>query len=866
MTTDVRSVVSHYRSAMQPSEGVGRAPVTSTDLDRAGVTAREREVLACVVMRLTNREIADRLGCSVRTVESHVSSLLGKLEVPDRTTLAKLGSSLMTGRVPGRSRAPRPMTSFVGRGGDLDAIQAALQEEWMVTLVGAPGVGKTRLAVEFAKRVADAGPETAWDVVFCDLTRLEDDAHVADVVLAALDANPAPDRTALEALRELTLEHPVLLILDNCEHVVHGAAAAVGALLAGDAGIRVLATSREPLGVDAEVTYPVHVLGLASSEGTAGERPAQADAVRLFVDRARAARPDFRLEPDDAEAVAEICRRLDGLPLAIELAAPRLRAFTVRQLEAALDDVLGALSPDLRTDDARSRALRASIEWSHRSLAPAERRLFRRLSVFAGPAGLDAIEAVCSDASLTRREVFGLLGSLVDRSLVEVEARPSDGNRFRLLFPIRSFAAEQAADADEIDALEERHAAFYAEKAEEAETNLLGPEAQAWVRRIHGDVDDIRSALRWSYRSGVIEPGLRIVAALSPYWADHDRRREWIDHVIELVTAKQTSTPVVRIRALIAAADLLDAWDPRIAIGFAEEARTLAEATGDARTIASADLSLGHVLGRLPERSEESRRRLLSAFAWFTDAGDRRAAGLALVGLGLSEPALEAARTWRRAGGLFAAVGDDLQVANMLYLSGLGLVREHVDLDEAEAMLLDAIELAPRHGSAYEAAHARSAMGHLRVVRGDDQAARPLLEEVLSSFRAAGDVRCTARCESLLGVIATRTGPSEAALPAFRAAIADAERVVDLPTLAESLDGIGSLLSPARDETALALHGAAATSRQTGRLRANVSGVDHSASIQVRRDRLGGAADDAWARGASLAPMDAARLALMETR
>ena len=847
---------------MQPEAGGTHRSAPSLDLARAGVTAREREVLACLVLRLTNREIAERLGCSVRTVESHVSALLGKLGVADRTALARLGPSLVRGGAQAGKRPPRPLTSFVGRGRELGEIGQLLESERLVTLVGAPGVGKTRFAVEFARGRPDGDAGIESEVVFCDLSPLGDGDPVADVVLAVLGASPAPDRTPGEALTELALDHPVLLILDNCEHVARSAADVLGALIAAVPEVRVLATSREPLGVDGEVTYPIHVLGVASPDDPSATSPTSTDAVRLFVDRARAARPGFRLEPGDAEAVAAICRRLDGLPLAIELAAPRLRAFSVRQLEAALDDVLGVLSPDARPETSHSRTLRASIEWSHRTLPPAERLLFRRLSVFAGPAGLDAIETVCSDPQLPRRDVFGLLGSLVDRSLVEVDTRSPGGNRFRLLFPIRSFAAERAAEAGEIDDLGARHAAYYADRAEEAELNLVGPVALEWARRVQADADEVRAALGWSRTSGDVEPGLRIVASLWPVWAYYDRRREWIERVVDLVSIPQNATTAVRARALTAASNLVEAWDVRIAIDFAEQALGIAESIADARAIASANLSLGQVIGRRPGRAEESRQRLDAAYDWFTATGDRRGAAQALFGLGLSEPVSVAIPRWMRARELFVATGDELSAANMLFLAGSRLVREHVDLEDAEAMLLEALERAPLHGSEHEAAHARSALGHLGVVRGEDADARPLLEAVLPWFKAAGDVRCTARCESLLGVSAARSLSPEDALPAFRAAIADAARVDDLITLADCIDGLGSLLPPTHDRTAIVVHAAAAAARDTGRVVANASGADYGPSIRARRRRMGGSAKAAWTEGLALAPLDAASLAL----
>jgi Predicted ATPase len=840
-----------------------RYPDDPDALARAGVTTREREVLACLVARFSNREIAERLGCTVRTVESHVSALLGKLGAPDRIALARLGASLQRDHLPSTARIPRPLTSFVGRGPELAQLGALLAGGRLVTLVGAPGVGKTRLAIEFAHGEVDARRFDANDVVFCDLTTLADDGAVADLVLAAVGASPAPDRTAQEALGEVGRDRRLLLILDNCEHVADEAAATVESVLSTPGDIRVLATSREPIGVDGEVTLTVPVLAAPPPGSPASF--AAADAVRLFVDRARAARPDLRFEPRDAETVAEICRRLDGLPLAIELAAPRVRAFSLRQLGAALDDILGAAPPEPRPGAMRRRTLHASIEWSHRTLEPAERLLFRRLSVFVGPATPAAVEAVCAFDDLASPDILATLASLVDRSLVEAVAGPGDDRRFRLLFPIRSFAREEAATSGELEALRRRHAGHFADRAEAAEPHLVGPDAPEWAARVRADVDDIRAALDWSGSSGELEPGLRIVAALGPFWGEYDRRREWMERVVGLVSLPGPTRSVIRARALVAASDFMESWDPRLAVAFGEEAIELAEAIGDERLVARARAALGWLLARTRDRAVESRRLLKAASAWFVAAGDVHGAAKAEFGLSRGLRGEAGIRHLLRAKELFARVGDELGVANALYLAGESLVRSGRNLDRAEAMLLEAVERAPRHGSEWETAHARSALGQLGIVRGNDPDAHLLIRAALPAFRFAGDVNCTARCEGLLGVAAWRSGDAGEAVRAFRAAMAAALRVDDRITLADSLDGIAALQPADRDRLAIVLHAAAARfRREAGPIR-NLWKADYAVTMRARAVRAGSTVAAARAEGALLTPADAARLALAES-
>ncbi len=863
LTTETACVYVGIVAAVEPQTRAPLLPGSPDGLARAGLTEREREVLALLVARLTNREIAERLGRSVRTVESHVSALLGKLGLHDRVSLAQIGPSLLRASSPAAQRLPKPMSSFVGRQRELREVEELLDATPVVTLVGAPGIGKTRLAIEVALRRAHPPVGQGAEVVFCDLTPISEDAIVADMVLAALGGEPAPDRSPIEALAALASDRRALLVLDNCEQVLAGAAEVVRAVVGAANEVQVLATGREPLGLDGEVTYGVRPLGSRAAPSSARDVAIDVrdDATRLFHDRARAARPDFRPKKEELVAIAAICRRLDGLPLAIELAAPLVRAYSPAQIAAALDDSFAALSPLGRSGVSHHRSLRASLDWSYRLLTIAQRRLFARLSVFAGSAGLAAIEAICSGSPLTRREIVGLLASLVDRSLVEADTRPESADRFRLLFPVRDYAREHAAVSGELDELERRHAAFYADRADEAEANLIGPDAPAWVARIRLDVDDIRAVLAWSQRSGERESALRIIAALGPFWEEYDRRHEWIERTIALVSTPGATPTTTRARALVSTSNLIEAWDPRTSIVFASEALTLAEDLGDARIVALAKAELGIRLARTSGRAGESRRLLESAYDWFMNAGDRHGAAQALFGLGASELTAAAIALWARARELFAATGDELSVANMLYLSGLRLVVEDNELDTAQTMFVEALERAARHGSEREAAHARSGLGHLGVRRGAPDAAA-LLRSAAPVFRMTGDVRCTARCDYLLGVLALRSGAIDEAQRAFRGAIEGAERVEDMPTLAEALDGFGATLPAGRDRAALTLHGAAARVREVEGIDPRGSLLRDAAAVPLRRQRAADLADSAWAEGFALAPSDAARVAL----
>jgi predicted ATPase/DNA-binding CsgD family transcriptional regulator len=497
----------------------GREGGTAARLARAGVTDREAEVLAAVAERLRNREIADRLHVSVRTVESHVAALRRKLGVTDRPGLAKLGMDLHRApRRPGAAGAV-PLTSLIGRDRETSELVALLAAHRLVTLTGPPGVGKSRLARSVA--LAHAG-------AFADGARVAelapaDPELVGDALARALAVLPRPGHSVPDALRAAAGGLRCLLLVDDCEHVVAEAAELVADLLAAGGQLRVLATSREPLGVPGEVSYQVQPLAVPTPDAarlaaTAGTY----DAVRLFAERAAAASPGFTLTDATAPAVAALCQRLDGLPLAVELAAARVRSFGPAELVAHLDQRFELLSGGARTVLPRHRTLRGAIDRSYQLLDEDERALFDRLAVF--PAGFDypAVQSVAGgDAG--RSSVMTLLPQLVDKSLVVTTSRGP--HRYRLLESIRAYAAERLAAAGATAATQRRHAAYYLALAERAADHLRGRDQRAWLDRLTAEEPNLRAALAHSVGAGDIEPAWRIVGALTRLCAAAEGRR-----------------------------------------------------------------------------------------------------------------------------------------------------------------------------------------------------------------------------------------------------------------------------------------------------------------------------------------------------
>ncbi|MEU4516948.1 LuxR C-terminal-related transcriptional regulator, partial [Nonomuraea wenchangensis] len=440
----------------------------------AEISPREAEVLELVGDHLSNAEIAARLCISVRTVESHVSSLLRKLEVPDRRALARR-APVRDGAVPDRPAAvlPAPLTSFIGRGRERAELAALLKEHRQVTAVGPGGVGKTRLALAVAADAAGAYPDGVW---FADLVPVTDPGMVAAAVAGALGLGEQPGRDLAESVAAALADRDALVVLDNCEHVLDGVAPFLERLLATCPRLTVLATSRARLMVPFERVYPVPPLSLDGDS----------DAVALFMERAAAVgRP---LDAGLRGQIAAVCARLDGMALAIELAAARCPTLGLDGISAALSHPLRMLTGGSRADE-RHRSVRAALDWSHALLEPADRMLLRRVSVFAAPFTAAAAAEV---AGVEEGLVADGLARLAEQSLLVVAAAPG-GTEYRALETIRQYAAERLAEAGEPDEVRSRHLRWCLARA--AELEAARPD---WRARFDQVADDLRAALTWA--------------------------------------------------------------------------------------------------------------------------------------------------------------------------------------------------------------------------------------------------------------------------------------------------------------------------------------------------------------------------------
>jgi len=492
------------------------------------------------------------------------------------------------------SNLPAELTSFVGRGREVEDLETLLEgEARLVTLTGPGGCGKTRLALSAASRLAGGFEDGVWWV---ELAPLSDPALVPQAVASAIGVREAPGRSPTEALLEHLESREPLLVLDNCEHLVQCCADLVDTLLRSCPRVRVLATSRETLGIVGERAWLVPSLALPGQQSSI-EEMMQSEAINLFAERARAVVSTFELTEHNAPAVARVCRMLDGMPLAIELAAARVRVLSVGQISSRLQDSFALLSGGSRTALPRQRTLKAAIDWSYELLSENERILLGRLSVFAGGWTLEAAEAVGSGGGIGREEVLDLLAHLVDKSMVVSGAGAEGALRYGMLEPVRQYGEQKLEESGEAARVRKRHAEYYLALAEEAEPELKGAGQAQWLGRLERDRGNLRSALGWSSESGNAELGLRLAGALERFWwarGHLSEGRRWL----EMGLAGSGESPAAARAQALNEAGWLALWqdDLQRAVEFLEESLDSFEELEDERGIATSLTNLGHAV------------------------------------------------------------------------------------------------------------------------------------------------------------------------------------------------------------------------------------------------------------------------------
>ncbi len=638
-----------------------------------------------------------------------------------------------------RHNLPLEVTSFVGREREIDQVRRLLPTTRLLTLTGAGGCGKTRLALRAAAELGDAYPDGIWLV---ELAALADPGLVPWAVASVLGIPTTPGRSVVDSLVGGLGSRTVLLVLDNCEHVVTATAELVDALLRRCPGLRVLATSRERLGSPGETTLRVPSLALPPpGEPPPAERLPDHEAVRLFIERALAARPDFAVTESNAPLIVDICRRLDGMPLAIELAAARVRSFAIEQIAARLDDRFRLLTVGPRTVIPRQQTLRATMDWSYALLSEPERALLRRLSVFAGGWTLEAAEAVCEGDGITPHAMLDLLTRLVDKSLVIAEEQHG-AVRYRLLETIRQYAREKLVETGEDERARDRHLAYFLRLAEEAEPVVRGSSDAATLVCLEEEHDNLRAALEWSLTPPrPVEAALRLSGALAWFWwlrGYHNEGCRWLDRA--LAAAPQRSA--ARMRALHGAGWLAHhRRDSATARSLLHESLAIARDLDDRWMVAW----VLHALGRVAyfDNDPAAARALGEESLRIAEAvGDAWLTAWALHLLGLAAHiAADYPTAWayyERSLALRRRIGYQEGVAILLLLMGLVAVRQG-RFAEAAARYRESLVIMRQVGGAWNQSMQLAALSHLAAMQGQPARAARLA----GALAARGEVHHT---------------------------------------------------------------------------------------------------------------------------
>ena len=526
---------------------------------------------------------------------------------------------------------PRQLTSFIGREGEMEEVRRLLTDTYLLTLTGAGGCGKTRLALEVVSHLVDEYADGVWLV---ELGSLSDPGLVPQKVAAVLDVREQPGHPLSDTLADYLRAKNLLLLLDNCEHLIEACATLAEALLQTCANLKILATSREGLDIPGEMTYRVPSLSLPDPQQLPQlEYIRQYEAINLFIERTTFNQPTFTLTDRNAPVIAQICQRLDGIPLAIELAAARVKALSVEQIGARLEDSFRLLKGGSRTALPRQQTLRATIDWSYNLLTAPERKLLNRLSVFRGGWTLEAAEEVCSGKGVETDEVLDLLTQIVNKSMVvmeEVSSGEEGGGetRYRLLETVRGYGLERLAESGEEEAIRQHHASFFLALAEEAGPELHGPDQVEWLGRLKGELDNLRAALQWNKSENNFEAGLRLAGALWWFWNTAgiaSEGREWLEGTLRRPSVAERSgvSDSVLTKALASAGVLAGIQgDSDRAVELCEEGLILARELGDKKDIAFSLTNLGAVKYFRGE-FEQARQYAEEGIALSREVGDK---------------------------------------------------------------------------------------------------------------------------------------------------------------------------------------------------------------------------------------------------
>ncbi len=784
---------------------------------------------------LTQEALAERAGISVKAIGALEQ---GRRQRPYPHTLRALADALrlsederaeLAGVVPSRGRPagaarpsrpslPAPPTPLIGRDREVADVTRLLTSDdvRLVTMTGPGGVGKTRLALAIAARLRD----TFAGVAFVPLAPLGDPRLVLSTVAQVLGLAEAGVATTREMLVAYLANHDWLLVLDNFEHVLD-VAQEVADLLAACPGLTILITSRAPIRVRIEQEYPVRPLALPDlSQIPTLNEVSGVSSVQLFMERAQAAVPAFELTQANCAAVAAICRRLDGLPLALELAAARMRSLSPTEVLARLDHILPLLVGGSRDLPSRHQTMRETINWSHELLGPAEQAIFRRLSIFASGWTLAAAEEVTAWREIAVEDVVDLISALVEQSLVVVDTTSDNATRYRMLEPIRQFAARRAEEAGEWETLADQHLGWCLSLAQQAAKEMIGPAQQQWLDRLEREHDDMRAALAWCEQDrSRSTSGLRLATALWRFWETRGyltEGRRWMEHAI---TAAPDAPTILRGEAFNVAGNLaFDQGDYPRASTLIETSLTLRREIGDMRGIG---LSLNDLANVYLGQGEYERASTLyaEALALFREHATEWEIAIALhntgMTLGYRGEYVRAFELLEEALAIWEEIGEMSLRARVVDVMG-EISRRQGDLDRAQRWHEASLTLRQQVGDTRGTALTLNNLGKVARYRGDYAEATRLIEESLQLRQMIGARFGIASSLSSLADIARSQGDWRRARDLYQASINERWQLRINDGLADCLHGLADVARSAGDsQRAARLLGASEAMRES---------------------------------------------------
>jgi len=790
------------------------------------LTRREREILVLLTQGLSASEIAQQLTLALSSVKWYLQQVYNKLGVNNKQrAILRAGELGLLEKPPPvisvnsspKHNLPSQLTSFIGREKEIETVKYLIaphggskrstpspprrgsRVDRLLTLTGAGGSGKTRLALEVADTLRDDFPDGVWFIEFAPLT---DPTLVLQSVLTTLGLSEEAGRSTLAIVSDFLQPKRVLLILDNCEHLIHACAQLVETMLRACPTLHILATSREALSVPGEALYLVPTLTTPHPAQADLDTVSEYEAVRLFIERAQTVLPGFALTADNTTAVVQVCHQLDGIPLAIELAAARVKALRVEQIAARLaeQDQFHLLTTGSRTSLPRHQTLNALIDWSHDLLVESERVLFRRLAVFAGGWTLEAAEAVCVGDGVEANNILDLMTQLVNKSLVISEREQGREARYRMLETIHQYASERLLEAGEGEQARKQHFEFFLQLAEQAEPYVRGPQLPAYLNQLEAEHDNMRATLEWSLsQADYGEASLRLAGALFSFWEQRgyvSEGRAWLARTIANPTAP--SAGMARAKVLYGAACLI------AADGDSVTARALLEKSVELwRALGSAGLTgLAHTLSCLGQITRNlgdpaaSRIIINEAIILFREQDERWGLAWALSYMGMAlrdqENFALASSFVEESVSLWEDLENPYGLADAIRKRGYIAMRQG-NYELAQRAFADALAITRKLGNKNAVANSLIDLGQVTLCLDDRIQAKTYFQESYDLIRESGNKTWLVDCFYYFGLLAGFEGDNQAAQTFFKQELVLARQGGSIWQCANALMGLAGV-------------------------------------------------------------------------